>query len=170
MYHEGTNVYLENSVSGGFFNLTQVGAGFFSFNTNSSERMRITSGGNVGIGTSSPSYTLDVNGSIHSTGSAVYDGGVTFGGVTTQAYGYGQIFKGYTGSYYDVMFLNSGLAVDELQVSGGLNMVTTTAGFTVPNMTTTQKNALTKRKGMIVYDTTVNLLQAWNGSTWNNLW
>jgi hypothetical protein len=41
---------MENSVSGGFFNITQVGAGYISLNTNGSERMRITSGGNVGIG------------------------------------------------------------------------------------------------------------------------
>ena len=112
---------------------------------------------------------LQVAGDIHATGNLVVSG-TTFGGVTTQAYGYGHIYKGYTGSAYDVMFINPGNAVDELQVIGGLNMTTTTAGFTVPNMTTTQKNALTKRKGMIVYDTTANLLQAWNGASWNNLW
>jgi hypothetical protein len=61
MYHEGTNAYLENSVSGGFFNLTQVGAGYFSFNTNSAERMRITSGGNVGIGTTAPGQKLQID-------------------------------------------------------------------------------------------------------------
>ncbi|CAB4126252.1 hypothetical protein UFOVP153_61 [uncultured Caudovirales phage] len=125
------------------------------------------SAGNLYLGNYTTSY---VRGDLNVSGSAVYSTGVTYGGVTTQSYGYGHIYKGYTGSAYDVMFINPGNAVDELQVMGGLNMTTTTAGFTVPNMTTTQKNALTKRKGMIVYDTTINLLQAWNGSAWNNLW
>jgi hypothetical protein len=40
------------------------------FKTNASERMRITSGGNVGIGTSSPSDTFHVNGNVFIEGSS----------------------------------------------------------------------------------------------------
>jgi hypothetical protein len=78
LYHEGTNVYLENSVNGGFFNLTQVGAGYFSFNTNGSEKLRITSGGVVQIANSSGTQgaivsteRLNVNGSIYAYGDVI---------------------------------------------------------------------------------------------------
>ena len=38
---------------------------FQTFHTNGSERMRITSDGNVGIATSSPSHKLDINGNVN---------------------------------------------------------------------------------------------------------
>lgn len=47
LYHEGTNVYLENSVSGGAFNIVQVGAGSIVFTNNGADRMQITSSGTI---------------------------------------------------------------------------------------------------------------------------
>jgi hypothetical protein len=44
--------------------LSATGANVLQLNTNGAERMRITSGGNVGIGTTNPVYALDVAGKI----------------------------------------------------------------------------------------------------------
>ena len=63
-----------NSISGGgFLNVQGNGIAFMSSDNvfgSASERMRITSAGNVGIGTSSPSQPLTVNGVIASIGPA----------------------------------------------------------------------------------------------------
>ncbi|MFH2141605.1 MAG: hypothetical protein ABIJ97_04225 [Bacteroidota bacterium] len=44
------------------FSINNQEAGYLSFSTSNLERMRILSGGNVGIGTTAPAYKLDVNG------------------------------------------------------------------------------------------------------------
>jgi len=46
----------------------------------------------------------------------------------------------------------------------------TTKGFLPPRMTTTQRNAISSpAAGLVVYDSTTNKLQCYNGSTWNDL-
>ena len=60
-------------------NFYRGGLAFFTNNTadvstDAVERMRIDQSGNVGIGTSTPSYTLDVSGSTNITGTANIDG------------------------------------------------------------------------------------------------
>jgi hypothetical protein len=108
-----------------------------------------------------------------SGGGASIVGNMTLLGGIITTYGYTQTFNGNGSASYNVVLSNSGIAADQLTMSGGLTINTTTAGFIAPRMTTTQKNALpasVKVAGCIVYDTTSNLLQAYNGSTWNNLW
>jgi len=56
-------------VSGGGY-LSQPGSRWLGFGTNNTERMRIDSSGNVGIGTSSPSAKLDVAGTLSASGDA----------------------------------------------------------------------------------------------------
>ena len=71
--------------SGGF-NITNDGSFPLTFGTNATERIRITSGGNVGIGTTSPTQKLDVNGFINSTnGISVGGSGVSVVWTGTQA-------------------------------------------------------------------------------------
>jgi hypothetical protein len=57
----------------------------------------------------------------------------------------------------------------DVTVYGELNMTSTTKGFLPPRMTTTQKNAISAIAGLVVYDSTTNKLQCYNGSTWNDL-
>jgi hypothetical protein len=57
-----------------------------------------------------------------------------------------------------------------LTASAIVDIQSTTKGFLPPRMTTTQKNAIASpAAGLVVYDSTTNKLQCYNGSTWNDL-
>jgi hypothetical protein len=75
----GTSNYLTLVNGSGESTALEVGNGFrFYANTSTTERMRINGSGNVGIGTSSPTEKLDVNGTVKATS---FSGNVT-GNVT----------------------------------------------------------------------------------------
>jgi hypothetical protein len=63
-----------------------------------------------------------------------------------------------------------GNGVSDAVASAQFQIDSTTCGFLPPRMTTTQKNAIaTPASGLILYDSTTNKLQCYNGSTWNDL-
>ena len=50
---------------------------------------------------------------------------------------------------------------NDLEISGGQ--------VKFPNLTETERDAITGKTGGVIYNTTNNKLQCWNGSSWNNL-
>ena len=56
------------------------------------------------------------------------------------------------------------------QATAVMEITSTTQGFLPPRMTTTQKNAIaTPATGLMVYDTTLNLISVYNGTIWISL-
>jgi hypothetical protein len=54
--------------------------------------------------------------------------------------------------------------------SAKMQVESTTQGFLPPRMTTAQKNAIASpATGLMVYDTTLNLMALYNGTTWTTL-
>ncbi len=62
-----------------------------------------------------------------------------------------------------------GVGASTIVASARLQVDSTTQGFLPPRVTTTQKNAIaTPAAGLMVYDTTLNQMSYYNGTTWIN--
>jgi hypothetical protein len=168
---------------------------FFTPNAGTiAEKLRIWNNGNVLIqngGTfTDAGYRLDVNGTSRFTGQLdVFSGAVNFRVNNNSGYvqiGFGStVFLNYSanevycGSQY--AYFNSGVQFRFLGVglfgnvgspntSAQLQADSTTKGFLPPRMTTTQKNAISSpATGLQVYDTTLNQMSYYNGTTWTNI-
>jgi hypothetical protein len=180
-FTSASNEIRANISTGGQFQIYNSGTG--------TARLSVSSGGQTtisGSGSTSATTSLLVQNSAASTSLQLTDDGrlnlpSTGASSRTIVIGGGYIgFRGDTNKllgieaggfvYYDgtnrFQVGNTGDAI----VYGELNMNSTTKGFLPPRMTTTQRNAIASpAAGLVVYDSTTNKLQCYNGSTWNDL-
>jgi hypothetical protein len=80
--------------------------------------------------------------------------------------------QNYAGQYMtiDDTLVNVNFGSVSAVASAQVQIDSTTRGFLPPRMTTTQKNAIASpAAGLVLYDSTTNKLQCYNGSTWNDL-
>lgn len=100
------------------------------------------------------------------------DGKIYFNGVNLVIQGK-QIYNGATSNGFMKFNANrleySDSATSGLENSAALTITSTTRGFLPPRMESTRVEAIEATAGLIVYDTTTNKLQCYNGTSWNNL-
>lgn len=125
------------------------------------ERMRITAGGTVGIGTSSPFAKLTVIGDIYGGSILISNSGFnSFSNVMT-----------FTNNSAERMRItNTGIVsigTTSPNTSAILDVSSRRQGFLPPRMTNTEMTSIgSPAAGLVVYDTTNNKLTVYNGSSW----
>ena len=148
--------------------------------------------GNVLIGTATDAgYKLDVNGTARfqsdvTVANSLMKMYVTGGAIRFEQQGgagfpIGFMQNGNFYQYIDQATLNIAFRNDysfvmttgntsTINASAKMQIDSTTKGFLPPRMTTTQKNAIASpATGLMVYDTTLNLISVYNGTTWITL-
>jgi hypothetical protein len=146
-------------------------------------------GGNVAIGTTTDAgYKLDVNGTARVSGALTGLGAGTIFNSTNNTFFHSASGGVSTIDYYNGFVIqNAGQAVFKTAYNGnsrflrqsifgtdGVNNASaqvqidsTTKGFLPPRMTTIEKNAIASpATGLMVYDTTLNVISFYNGTMW----
>lgn len=152
-----------------------------AFSEGGVEVMRITSAGNVGVGTTTPAEKFTVAGRIRSSvgGGTIdvwHDG--TNGSVAASSqlllYANGasdMIFHTNSNQRMRIMGAgNVGIGTNAPNAAALLDVTSTTSGFLPPRMTTAQRDAIVSPPdGLVLYNSTTNKLQVRAASAWVDL-
>jgi hypothetical protein len=138
-------------------------SGGLKFFTAGTEKTRITAGGNLLINTTTDAgFRLDVNGTVRSTSTITGNNLTSVANVLVGAILYGTNFSIATNGQ-----TSFGAGGFNAPASALVAVTSTTQGFLPPRMTTTQKNAIASpAAGLMVYDTTLNVISYYNGTSW----
>jgi hypothetical protein len=132
--------------------------------------MTIDTSSNVGIGTTTPTSKLDVNGAINLSGVPYLATDGTSNYLKIGPAGtYIQNSAGSTTFGIITNAGNLGLGTSSPAATALLDVQSTTKGVRFPNMTTTQKNAITPSAGTVVFDTTLAKLCVYSGAAWQTI-
>jgi hypothetical protein len=142
------------------FDGTNLGLGTSSPFADSGYRsidIRGTTGGEINLGTSSNNY-----------GQILAD---ATNGLLLNTIGATAPIKFYIGGVENMRLTNTGLGIGTTaNASAILDAQSTTKGVRMPNMTTTQKNAIASpAAGLIVFDTTLAKLCVYTGAAWQTI-
>lgn len=139
-------------------------------------------GTNVGIGITAPAYKLVVS----SAGASGIEFGPAFSGTANLIQSYSRSGGVYVDTVYEAAQHrfniagsekaridssgNVGIGTSSPSASAILDAQSTTKGVRMPNMTTTQKNAISSpAAGLMVFDTTLAKLCVYSGSAWQTV-
>ena len=150
----GTSVRLDSGPGGDFtFEHPRNGNVFFQVNNQTTLTLDKNNGGKVGIGTTAPTTKLQVNGDVR-----IYDEN--------------ELYFGGTGSVpnWEMTASGSDLIVNDTGTNVGSVLFNNDEGVALPRLTTTEINAISSpTQGLMAYNTTLNTICFYNGSSWQKV-
>ena len=159
---------------------------------NTVSAITIDTASNVGMGETSPSSKLEVVAAATAGITVRNSSGLVIGGIfrfnnssnapkfavglcdTSGTQGDDLYIQNFNGSWNTTLTLknsdgNVGIGTTTPAATAILDVQSTTKGVRFPNMTTTQKNAITPSAGTVIFDTTLAKLCVYSGAAWQTI-